>query len=55
MRGPCIEELISIVPCFVSVVEQEVESEAGEVSDEDMLATGKEDDASEEEELNCCG
>ena len=41
----------SIVPCFVSVGEQEVESEAGEVSDEDMLVTGKEGDASEEEEI----
>ena len=38
MRGPSIEECIySIVPCFVSVVEQEIESEAGEVSDEEML------------------
>ena len=42
MRGPCIEELISIVPCFVSVGEQEVESKAGEISDEDMLVEWKE-------------
>ena len=35
----------------MSVVEQEVESEAGEASDEDMLVAGKEGDASEEEEI----
>ena len=35
----------------MSVVEQEVEGEAGEVSDEDMLVAGKEGDASEEEEI----
>lgn len=36
---------------FASVGEHEVESEVGEVSDEDVLVAGKEDDASEEEEI----
>ena len=39
------------MPCFGSVGEQEVESEAGEVSDEDVLVAGKQGDASEEEEI----
>ena len=39
------------MPCFVSVGEQEVESEAGEVSDEDMPVARKQGDASEEEEI----
>ena len=37
------------MPCFVSVGEQEVESEAGEVGDEDVLVAGKQGDASAEE------
>jgi len=49
VRGPSIE---AILLCLVlSVGEQEVESEAGEVSDEDMHVARKQGDASEEEEI----
>ena len=50
-RTPLKHVFNSIVPCFVSVVEQEVESETGEVSDEDMHVARKQGDASEEEEI----
>ena len=47
MTGPSIEA--NLLCLVLSVGEQEVENEAGEVGDEDVLVAGKQGDASAEE------